>query len=341
VRYLTFRARISDVRRARVILTGFFVAAEATPLPVSVVIPAYNRPELVGRAVRSALAQRPRPPAEVVVVDDCSSDDTGAVARAAGARVIRHEENRGEGGARNTAIQAAREDWVAMLDSDDEWLPDHLAALWPHAEGRVILGSTAVATGAGEEQLWGRERATPRVLRSPADLLAGGNALVNSSVLARRDAVLAAGLFRADLERGADLDLWLRVLEHGEGYVSPAVTVVYRLHEGQVSDDRGAMWEAHRAIVDAYRDRPWCGSGVRRGSEGILRWDQLRDALAHRRRGDALGHLGAIARDPHKAAAVARLLTSRALLRQRSRRYRRARHTAPAGGRWRVERGGR
>jgi glycosyltransferase involved in cell wall biosynthesis len=308
----------------RVILIGSFVTVETTPLPVSVVIPAYNRPDLVGRAVRSALAQRPQPPAEVVVVDDCSSDATGAAARAAGARVIRHEVNRGRGGARNTAIRAARGEWVAMLDSDDEWLSGHLAALWPHAAGRVILGSTAVASGHGPATLWGRERATPRVLRSPADLLESGNALVNSSVLVRRDVVLAAGLFREDLQRGEDLDLWLRVLERGEGYVSPAVTVMYRLHEGQVSDDRGAMWAAHRAVVEAYRDRAWCSGRVRRGSEAILQWDELRQALAYGHRTAALRPAAEIARDPHKVSAVARVLAARALMRRRTRRYRRA-----------------
>jgi glycosyltransferase involved in cell wall biosynthesis len=50
-----------------------------TSFAVSVVIPAYNRPEMTVRAVCSALSQRPHPPAEVVVVDDCSTDETGAV----------------------------------------------------------------------------------------------------------------------------------------------------------------------------------------------------------------------------------------------------------------------
>ena len=281
----------------------------ATTLPVTVVIPAYNRPDLVARAVRSALAQRPRPPAEVIVVDDCSADETGAAARAAGARVIRHEVNQGEGAARNTAIRAATQEWVAMLDSDDEWLPGHLAALWPHAEGRVILGSTAVARGDGPEQLWGRARATPLVLRSPAELLDGGNALVNSGVVARRDALLAAGLFREQMKRGADLDLWLRVLEHGEGYVSPAVTVVYHLHGGQVSGDRGAMRDAHRVVVESYRGRPWCSDAVQRSSEAILQWDDLRDALRHGRRSAALRHAGSIGRNPRKLESVARLLS--------------------------------
>ena len=271
--------------------------------------------------MHSVLAQRPRPPAEVVVVDDCSADDTGAAARAAGARVIRHEANQGEGAARNTAIRAATKAWVAMLDSDDEWLPQHLAALWPHTEGRVILGSTAVARGDGTDRLWGRSHPRPRRLRSPADLLAGGNALVNSSVMARRDALLEAGLFREGMKRGADLDLWLRVLERGEGYVSPAVTVVYHLHEGQVSDDRGAMRDAHRGVVESYRERPWCSNAVRRRSEAILQWDELRDALSQGRRGSAARHAGSIARDPLKLESVARMLTSRALLRRRSRRY--------------------
>src|SRR3954447_2305424 len=148
---------------------------------------------MTARAVRSALAQHPDPPAEVVVVDDCSSDETGAAAAAAGARVIRHTVNRGEGGGRNTAVRQAREPWVALLDSDDEWLPGHLAALWPHREGRVVLGSTAVTSA---DDLWGRERDTPRPLASPADLLRGGNALVASSVIVRRDPVLSVGGFR-------------------------------------------------------------------------------------------------------------------------------------------------
>jgi glycosyltransferase involved in cell wall biosynthesis len=292
-------------------------------LPVSVVIPAYNRPESITRAVRSALAQEPEPPAEVVVVDDCSSDATGEAARAAGARVIRHPENRGEGAARNTGIRAAAQPWVAMLDSDDEWLPGHLAALWPHAAGRVILGSTAMACGddPAADRLWGRETETPLILRSPAALLAGGNALVTSSVVVRRDVVLALGGFRENMRRGADLDLWLRVLEQGEGYVSPAVTVRYRLHKGQVSDDRGAMWSAHRAILDAYDDRPWCSAVVRRRADAILEWDRLRDELRRGERTDAARRALTVARDPQQAAAVLQLLAARARLRRRSGRY--------------------
>jgi glycosyltransferase involved in cell wall biosynthesis len=297
-------------------------ASEAT-LPVSVVIPAHNRPTMVARAVRSALDQRPQPPAEVIVVDDCSSDATGDVARAAGARVIRHHENRGEAEARNTAIRAATQPWVALLDSDDEWLPHHLAELWNHRQGHVILGSTAMACAPdpADDRLWGRERETPRVLESPADLLVDGNALVASSVMVRRAVLLEVGVFRAHLKRGEDLDLWLRVLEHGIGWVSPRVTVVYRLHAGQVSDDRRAMWAAHRAIVEAYAGHGWCTDQLRRRIDGILLWDELRADMRDGEGRRAIKGSLALIRDPQKALAAGRLLAARFLLRRRSGRY--------------------
>ena len=105
---------------------------DARPLPVTVIIPAYNRADTVAQAVASALAQHPAPPAEVLVVDDGSADDTAEVAERAGARVVRHAVNQRLGAARNTGLSHATQPWIALLDSDDEWLPHHLASLWPH-----------------------------------------------------------------------------------------------------------------------------------------------------------------------------------------------------------------
>jgi glycosyltransferase involved in cell wall biosynthesis len=305
---------------------------DSSSLPVSAVIPAYNRADLVVRAIRSAFAQRPTPPAEVIVIDDCSSDDTGALAAAAGARVVRHDVNRGEGGARNTGLREATHDWVALLDSDDEWLPTHLRSLWPHREGRVVMGSTALARGddPAADRLWGRDRETLLELRSPADVLDGGNALVASSVMLRRDIALEVGGFREAMPRGADLDLWLRMLEHGPGIVSPTVTVRYHLHAGQVSDDRRSMWDAHRSIVDAYRDRPWCTSRVRRRASAVLEWDQLRDDLRSRDVRGAAAAATSIARDPVKSLSVGRLLLARHRLRRRTTRVTRAMEAAVA-----------
>jgi glycosyltransferase involved in cell wall biosynthesis len=288
------------------------------------VIPAYNRAALVARAVQSARAQWPSPPAEIIVVDDASSDDTSSVAEAAGATVIRHERNRGEGAARNTAIREATQEWVALLDSDDEWMPGHLGALWPFERGRVVLGATAVATDGNpaRDRLWGLGRDRLVELRSPADVLANGNLLVASSVLVRRSTALEVGAFREDMPRGADLDLWLRVLERGPGVVSPDITVRYHLHPGQVSDDRSSMWSAHRALLASYADRPWCTPRLRRAADAVLMWDGLRADLRAGARVPAASTAAALAIDPVKLASVGRLLAERRRVRRRSDAYR-------------------
>ena len=98
---------------------------DATPL-VSVVIATYRRPQLVVRAVRSALNQGLRE-IEVIVVDDASCDDTAQQVRALNderVRYVRHESNRGLPASRNTGIRMARGRYIAFLDDDDEWLTD-------------------------------------------------------------------------------------------------------------------------------------------------------------------------------------------------------------------------
>ena len=95
---------------------------------VSVVIPTHDRAHLVGRAIRSVLAQTFQD-FEIIVVDDCSVDNTKEVVQSLAdsrIRYLRHEINRGGSAARNTGIGAARGEWIAFLDSDDEWLPKKL-----------------------------------------------------------------------------------------------------------------------------------------------------------------------------------------------------------------------
>ncbi|HHQ41904.1 MAG TPA: glycosyltransferase family 2 protein, partial [Chromatiales bacterium] len=97
-----------------------------SPPEISVVIPCYNAERFVGEAVESALGQR-GVRHEVIVVDDGSTDGSSAVLE----RFRRHivlirQENRGEGGARNRGIAAARGRYLAFLDADDWWDPSFL-----------------------------------------------------------------------------------------------------------------------------------------------------------------------------------------------------------------------
>ncbi len=283
------------------------------PLPVSVIIPAYDRAALTAAAARSALGQQPRPPAEVLVIDDCSSDGTAQAAEAAGARVIRHERNLGRSQARNTGIQQASNPWIATLDSDDRWFGHHLAALWPYTHEAVLVAGSALACGADPngDRVWGVGGRRPHRLAGPADLLSRINFVVTSGAMVRRDALLAAGGFDASLSLNEDIDLWLRVLEHGPAVILPAVTVRYAIHVDQTSHDRNAMRQGYREVVSAYEGRSWWSPKRYDRLDGAMRWDEFRAALSRRSVGEALRAARGIVARPERLRGTASLLNHR------------------------------
>jgi succinoglycan biosynthesis protein ExoO len=99
----------------------------------SVIMPAYNVSGIIGRAIRSAAAQT-RPPLEILVIDDCSTDNTVEVVKAlareiSSLRLLSTPANSGPSAARNVGLRAAQGDWIALLDSDDAWRPGRLERL--------------------------------------------------------------------------------------------------------------------------------------------------------------------------------------------------------------------
>jgi glycosyltransferase involved in cell wall biosynthesis len=101
----------------------------------SIVMPVYNRERHVGRSVASVLTQA-FDDYELILVDDCSTDNSLAVMRgfeASNVRVIARKKSGGAGGARNTGIAAALGEWIVLLDSDDELVPGALARLFERA----------------------------------------------------------------------------------------------------------------------------------------------------------------------------------------------------------------
>jgi len=109
------------------------------PIHISAVIPTYNRGHVIGRAIESALAQG-NAPAEIIVVDDGSTDNTRSIVNSYGNRVrYLYQANAGVSAARNRGVREARFEWIAFLDSDDYWMPEHLT--------RIL--NAIVATGGG------------------------------------------------------------------------------------------------------------------------------------------------------------------------------------------------
>lgn len=195
-------------------------------LDVSVVIPTHNRPDMVVRAVRSALKQSVKN-VEVIVVDDASTDDTrGALNQVTDDRLRyeRLDDNVGQGAARNRGLELARGDWVAFLDDDDEWLPRHLEGLLWLAErkdgARVLYRPYLVAA-------WGR--VCRRKIQLPegdvfTSLVSGWAPSLTSGLVVHRD-VCEDG-YDEELVGIEDYDFWLRLATRAGFAAHPAPLVI-------------------------------------------------------------------------------------------------------------------
>jgi glycosyltransferase involved in cell wall biosynthesis len=206
-------------------------------MQVSVIIPTHDRATPVVRAVESVLAQS-APPFEVIVVDDGSTDDTGARLKQFVPRV-RYERrpHRGVSAARNHGARLAIGRWLAFLDSDDQWLPDkmriHTALHRDHPELSVSqTGEIWIRDGVRVNPC--RHHAKPR-----GDIFAPSlqRCLVSpSAVMLRRDLFLAAGGFDEDLPVCEDYDLWLRLASRvAFGLADQELVVKHGGHADQLS----------------------------------------------------------------------------------------------------------
>jgi D-inositol-3-phosphate glycosyltransferase len=133
--------------------------SKSQPL-VTVIIPTYNRADLVKGAIESVLAQS-YSQWELLVVDDASTDETSTILQGMSderIRYIRHSQNRGGSAARNTGLAQAKGAYIAFLDSDDEWLPTKLEKQVAHFEhlplnvGLVYTGALVVRDGGVQEE---------------------------------------------------------------------------------------------------------------------------------------------------------------------------------------------
>ncbi len=194
---------------------------------VSVIIPTYNRAHVLGRAIRSVLAQS-YCDFELIVVDDGSTDDTATLPECIHERVtLVRQDNRGVSAARNTGIRYSRGRLLAFLDSDDEWLPDKLARqvgrprskrpdfichtdeIWLR-DGRIVPQKDIHRKQGG----FFFERSLQRCLISP------------SSVMLSRSLTDRVGWFDEDLPAAEDYDLWLRITAFHEVDFVPEPLVI-------------------------------------------------------------------------------------------------------------------
>lgn len=182
---------------------------------VSVILPAYRRASLVPRAARSVLEQS-YSFTELIVVDDGSDDGTADAAKAVAAnddrmKVIRLPSNKGVRYARNVAMEAARGQFVAFLDSDDFWLPEKLAIQMDAlATSGAILSFTGFRRTRSDNNNIGAQVRVPERVSYPQ--LLRTNVIATSSVLIDR---AKTGAFQMADASHDDYATWLQLLRPG------------------------------------------------------------------------------------------------------------------------------
>jgi GT2 family glycosyltransferase len=216
-------------------------------------MPAYNAAQWIDETLESVLAQT-RPADEVIVVDDGSTDDTAARARAHGARVL-VQPNGGPPAAYNAGFDAAQSDYAAMCPADDLWHPDKLEwqaqALAENPSIDVLFGK-ARYFGLNEgdhphpERPGVQERGAFLRAMYAADLIPAPTAVVRLALHRK------LGRFDESLP-SEDYEFWLRALRAGATFAyDERVLVRLRQHGGNVSSRALAIWEMNHLIRTRY-----------------------------------------------------------------------------------------
>lgn len=204
---------------------------------VSVVIPCHNAGRWIGEALRSVATQT-LAPHEVIVVDDGSTDDSVAQICSSGVDVrLIPAQFRNAAAARNTGVEVATGDWIALLDADDVWYPNHLARA-----AEVLVGTNDVAYRALGDDLTAGGVRSPVTKPQPITATRTGIShreyielenrelnFTHSSCVARRDRFRAVGGYAPEQVRRHDIDMWLRLIHDHTWAWDATPTVAYRV----------------------------------------------------------------------------------------------------------------
>ena len=222
------------------------------------IVPVYNAALSLSRCLDSIISQEPKP-AEVIVVNDGSTDNTAAVAERYGPRIEYIEQrNQGQGAARNTGLQMAQGEFVAFLDADDYWLPGFLQA----ATSFMREHREPIAVSAGQIiKLWGKkDRIRPALLalpdapRQPMVLddffgfWARHDHIRTGSNIIRRRVIEAAGYQREDLRISQDLEYWGFLATFGKWGFIPSIYFVSDGTAAATAQGWAAKYRARRRL---------------------------------------------------------------------------------------------
>ena len=245
---------------------------------VSVVIPCFNAAPFLEATLRSVLAQT-HAPAEIIVIDDGSTDGSAAVAAVFSPKVtVIRQQNRGESAARNRAIDEAHGNWIAFLDADDIWWPDKLERQLAAARDDTVAVHCNYFHFGGDDRIVDVSATPPDVLYS-LEHLAGATPILLSSLMVRRALPIR---FEEWAHLGEDLLYTLDLALQGPIALVAEPLAGYRVHPGSQSRRHAVeiQWqESIEGWLARRGDRcpPEAIPGIRRAGLELVAW-AARDA---------------------------------------------------------------
>lgn len=226
---------------------------------VSVILPTYNRANILAKAIESVLSQTYKN-FELIIIDDASTDDTGAVIKNFDddrIKYIEHTQNEGAPAARNTGIGHARGEYVAFQDSDDEWLPSkleqQLRAFQNASDSVGVVYTGMVRAEAGDMRYLpypGVEQTTGDIRRS----LARQNFISTPVALVKRACFDEVGTFDEKAWPLSDWELWIRISQHFSFELVDEPLVTGEVRADSISTNQRALVESRRKIVDKHTE---------------------------------------------------------------------------------------
>jgi len=228
---------------------------------VSIVTPAYNCSEFIGNTIESVQNQT-YTHWEMIVVDDCSSDETyKIIKRAAEAdsriKLIQNSKNEGPAVSRNRAIKEAKGNYIAFLDGDDCWAPNKLETqlTFMQKNGAMLSHSSYMLVGENGKRL-GRRSVSPMKIGYKEliqfNWIGTSTVIYNCSELGKH--------FMYDIQNRQDWACWLQLVKKTDAYFIDIPLVKYRVRKGSISGNKFKLVKYHWKIYREIEEFSWVKS---------------------------------------------------------------------------------
>ena len=226
-------------------------------IDIAVVVPVYNKEPFLKDCIQSVLDQT-LPVAQIIIIDDGSTDNGMKIVEKMKDnrfKVIR-QNNLGVSSARNTGIESSSCQYIAFLDADDLWMPDHSLSLSDLVEKypEKDIWSTGFIKKRGNVELirsCGGSNCDLSSRRYLENILEGNNLVWTSATMARTSKIKELGGFMVGYNHGEDIALWLSIILNGDGVaVSGEPSAIYRQHGGGLTNCLVSKPDACMVTVD-------------------------------------------------------------------------------------------